>query len=377
MSMTAAADSIHPASTSTDQPHYWGKLSATVASRKDLSPSDKMVLVAISIIARGKPGPVYATQRQIADAAGLSVRTARRSIEALVKKGLIDWDASSHVFTIRVRLRGEQRAETIPFPAAKSSPSQRPSCPLPSGQVVPSPAPALRGTRGYEREREERDYFDDDVLGSATQPEKIHAFASSSFPDLSPSIPIRTAPGRLPRIPLASAMPALTPRVPRIDPMMAVSGPAIDLALFSALVARAAALMHVSPDVARETLLGLVREFGRKADRAGLVFGLWWLADVMDSGEKRGRKEGKLPVKDWRGYLATGLRNKLESGGMAEPAPLPPKPKPPAAPPPRASSSRDPDKPARPGYLAELRKAYDAGDPARIAALEAEGGGGA
>jgi hypothetical protein len=101
------------------------------------------------------------------------------------------------------------------------------------------------------------------------------------------------------------------------------------------------------------------------------------LSDVMDSGEKRARKEGNLPVRDWRGYLAAGLSNKLESGGMGEPASPPAKPRPPAPPPPRASGARAPDKPPRPGYCSELMKAHMAGDLAKIAALEAECGGGA
>ena len=89
---------------------------------------------------------------------------------------------------------------------------------------------------------------------------------------------------------------------------------------------RIVALCHGEPEEVREMLLSLIREFAAKARRSGLEFGLWWLVDVIDSGERRRKKDGNLPVADWRKYLAAGLRNKIEAGGMPRPPVAKPKP---------------------------------------------------
>jgi hypothetical protein len=375
------------------------RLVDALIKQKKLSRVDRDVLGILLDFRTHFKDSAWCCKRTIAAELGRSVRTVQRSLERLGLYGIIrqarvaspgqpDPDEPRNKTGWRIYfLWITTRSDFGPAPDRRT-PDQRTKMSSPPGTILsspggtemssPPPGAIIGFPRGELSQTEGRETrYDDDGIASAKQAAEIDACMPSSFPELSlpiPTIPrAGSTPRPVPRIPLASAMPALTPRVPRFDPMASASEPAIDLALLSALVTRAAALMRVSPEVARETLLGLVREFGRKADRAGLVFGLWWLSDVMDSGEKRARKEGNLPVKDWRGYLAAGLSNKLESGGMSEPAAPPAKPRPPAAPPPpRASGTGAPDNPARPGYLAELRKAYDAGDHVRIAALESE-----
>ncbi len=419
MSMTAAAAPNRTASPSArptdDRRLGWTfrtpapRLVDALIKQKKLGRVDKDVLGVLLDFRTHFKDSAWCAKGTIAAALGRSEKTVQRSLERLGKYGIIrqarvaspghpDPDEPRNktgwrIYFLWITARtdfGPAPDRRAPEGRTKTAPPTGTILSSPGGTILSSPPPraTIGPPRGEFSQTEERENkYDDDGIASAKQAAEIDACMSSSFPDLSPSIPIPipiaipipipTTPRPLPRIPLASAVPAATPRVARFDPMMAAPGPALDLALFSALVARAAALMRVSPEAARETLLGLVLEFGRKADRAGLKFGLWWLADVMDSGEKRGRKDGNLPVRDWRGYLAAGLRNKLESGGMPEPSAPPQRPgPPPAPPPPRAPVACVSYKPARPGYLAELRKAYDAGDQARIAELEAEGGGG-
>jgi hypothetical protein len=412
MSMTAAADLNRTPSTSTstgpmaDRRLGWKfrtpppRLVDALIKQKKLCRVDRDVLGILLDFRTHFKDSAWCCKRTIADQLGRSLKTVQRSLQRLGLHGIIrqvqvaspgqpDPDEPRNktgwrIYFLWITTRsdfGPAPDRRTPDQRTKMSSPPETILSSPGGTILSSPPPcAIIGfPRGEFSETEERENRDDDGIASARQTAEIDACMSSSFPDLSPQIPISipTHCRPTPRIPLASAMPAQTPRVPRFDPMASAAVPAIDLALLSALVARASRLMRVSPEVARETLLGLVREFGRKADRAGLEFGLWWLVDVMDSGEKRARKEGNLPVRDWRGYLAAGLRNKLESGGMPEPLAPRVKPLPPAAAPPCPPTPREPDKPVRPGYLREMVEAHMAGDLARIAALQAEGGCGA
>jgi hypothetical protein len=98
---------------------------------------------------------------------------------------------------------------------------------------------------------------------------------------------------------------------------------------------------------------------------------LAWIGRLLDDMTRRGHGQGRGQIRDWDfGYVHGGLA-KIDLDG---PPPPPTKPKPPAAPvsqQPRVQRSV-PASTTRPGYLAELRKAHDAGDQARIKALEAE-----
>jgi hypothetical protein len=221
------------------------------------------------------------------------------------------------------------------------------------------------GTRAEFKAEREKD--DDDAVDS-TRPVE-----SSSSSDLPIPIPIEASPtpGPVLRIPLVSAMPALTPRVPRIDPM-AASGPAFDLALFTALVLRAASLLKVSPETARVELERKTQEFSARAGAQELRFGLSWLTAALDAAEAHNRKSGNLPVRGF-GFLGATLNNFLLAHGPPPPPPAKPHPKPDRPPPrPGPVNQAEPFKRCRPGYLAELMKAHAAGDQARIAALEAE-----
>jgi hypothetical protein len=98
---------------------------------------------------------------------------------------------------------------------------------------------------------------------------------------------------------------------------------------------------------------------------------LAWIGRLLDDMTRRGHGQGRGQIRDWDFGYVHGSLAKIDLG---EPPPPPTKPRPPAAPAshqPRVRRSV-PASTARRGYLAELRKAHDAGDQARIKALEAE-----
>jgi hypothetical protein len=100
----------------------------------------------------------------------------------------------------------------------------------------------------------------------------------------------------------------------------------IDQAEFGALAARIAAMFSITPEDARERLLFLIRKFSAMASRSGLEWGLWWLADVIDSARRRNKDRDKRSVEDWMKYLNCALLNKINEGGMPRPPAAKPKP---------------------------------------------------
>ena len=99
---------------------FFGKIPATPwrLCSKDLTDRAKVVLGALTILARGRSGWIRATQREIAEACGKSVRAVQRAIRELVSKEIVHWEAIGRNFVFLFQLRGGQPASREPINSA-------------------------------------------------------------------------------------------------------------------------------------------------------------------------------------------------------------------------------------------------------------------
>jgi hypothetical protein len=223
-------------------------------------------------------------------------RTVRRAVAELVALGLLAWDAIGRCFTLLIGFKGP----------AKFSPSNGKRCPLPTGQIFPSPARPTRGTRANpDQERELKD--DDEVIASAPPVEP----SSSSTPSIQEPREATPAP--------VQAVPMDTP----VNPPAALAPAELD-----ALAARVEVQLPAVENP-RAAVKAACQDFAPMAAANGPPFQASWIAEALDIAERAkgswGYVRGILTRRCRGDYTAPKPKVKPAATKYYRAAPIPPR----------------------------------------------------
>jgi hypothetical protein len=122
---------------------YFGKIPASVWRRRDVSNGGKIVLGGLAILSRGRSCWVRATQAELADACGVSVKTVRSAIVELVKLSIVSWESIGSNFTLLFRLKGQEAScePLLSLPEGEGfTPSMGKDLPHGRGRIYPMAA---------------------------------------------------------------------------------------------------------------------------------------------------------------------------------------------------------------------------------------------